>query len=170
RLDDYVDDPVGQHGRGESEADAERLPFDGDAARRAADAVRIARILQHRHGEFAAGEEVRGFARQSDQGRFGQGGDRAPALESVERRVEVLAEGAELLGDDAEAADNRAEGGRAVAHQGGAAADRTLQGAAIVADKKSEADILERRALDLGETHFKHPLLRGAHRHQVYYL
>ena len=40
--------------------------------------------LGDRDREFAAGEEARGFARQRDQGRLGERGDRALALERVE--------------------------------------------------------------------------------------
>ncbi len=55
-------------------------------------AAAAAAALNDRHREFAAGEEARGLARQSDQGRLGERRDRALALERVEGDVEILAE------------------------------------------------------------------------------
>ena len=72
-----------------------------------------AAALHDRHRELAAGEEARGLARQRDQGRLGERGDRALLLERVEGDVEILAERPEGARDDREAVGDRVERRRA---------------------------------------------------------
>ena len=148
RADAHRDAAVGEHDRREGEADAILLIFDRDRAER----------LRDRDRELAAGEEAGGFARQRGQVRLGERGDQAVVLGEVER-ADMMSRPNSLPTPDGRArrvANDRrrpalVDAGRAGRTMPLALADAELEAAGRVAAEQVDADLLEQRAVDLGD-------------------
>src|SRR5918993_1004645 len=186
RRDDEVDDSIGKHCRGKGQADAERLPFNGQRGGHAATTT-ATDILCNRHRELAAGKEAGGLTGKRDQSRLRERVNKAFALQRIERRVNLEPEDVEGAGQDAEAVDDRAQrkrwralrshGARAAARKRNNRLDHASRSKArpaadcateaVVAasrDEPAKPELLQRRALDLGEADLEHDLLRGPDR------
>lgn len=152
--DAQADAPLRQHHRREAEPNAERLVLDLHIA---------VAVAADRDREFTTGKEIRGFARDRRQIRFGKGAHQSDALHRLQQRGDIghargiaacpVEQGA---GTTQEAAD---------AGKGRLGLDCEIELARIAGRRQVDAELAHDGAAHLDDAHLQHHLLAGLDRY-----